>query len=130
MHLNGDPMALSHYADHRGTLVKLSLKNLEFSANEIFWINNVPINVVRGGHAHFSCIQQIFLIKGKVSVLLENKELISTTILDTPGESILIKPMTWSEQIFLAADSEIVVVASHAFDETDYIRNKKEFRRL
>ena len=114
----------------RGLLVKLDLTQCKFQPVEIFWITKVPTNTTRGSHAHLRCQQKIFLISGKVEVYLENSDGQQRHILEKSGDSIDIPILTWSEQKFITEGSEIVVVASEAYDESDYIREKSEFLEI
>lgn len=123
-------MRLVKYRDERGELVKLNLTDSKITPAEIFWINRVPVETIRGGHAHFECIQEIFLIRGSVRIYTENKVEKSLHLLQKAGESLLIPPMTWSEQMFLQEETEIAVISSLNYSESDYIRDYSEFFRL
>ena len=115
--------------DERGELSKFFL-DINFIPREFFIIKDVPLGVLRGGHAHFKCEQSIMLIKGKLNVSLESKVSSETVLLNTPGSYVLIPVLTWSKQQYLSPETEIIVFCSEGFDEKDYIREYEQFQKL
>ena len=115
--------------DARGELSKFLL-DINFIPREFFIIKDVPLGVLRGGHAHFKCEQLIMLIKGKLNVSLESKVSSETVLLNTPGSYVLIPVLTWSKQQYITPETEIIVFCSEEFDEKDYIRVYEQFQKL
>lgn len=115
--------------DERGEFSKFFL-DTHFIPKEFFIIKNVPVGVVRGKHAHSKCEQLIMLIKGSLHVSLESRLSSEVVLLEIPGSYVLIPALTWSEQKYLATNTEIIVFCSEQYDEQDYIRNYQEFKSL
>lgn len=122
-------MIYNDFQDSRGLLEKFEL-HLDFIPREVFFVSNVPVGTIRGGHAHHTCEQTIVLNSGAVSVELDNGKNQSHLELNTIGDSVQIKPMTWSTQRFLQVGTEIMVFCSERYDKDDYINDYEGFRRL
>ena len=115
--------------DGHGELSKFFL-GIDFIPREFFIIKDVPIGSIRGKHAHFKCMQLILLLKGEVNVVLENKSETKSVCLNIPGRFVLVPILTWTEQEYVAPNTEIIVFCSEEFLEADYIRNYKDFQNL
>lgn len=46
------------------------------------------------------------------------------------GVGVLVPPFVWSSLVFDHADTALIVICDELYDETDYIRNWREFLRL
>lgn len=115
--------------DSRGILVKWDL-NLSTTVSEVFWVSNVPAGTTRGRHAHRFCHQTIILLKGELQVTNENCSGIERIHLGQQISILEIPKLTWSEQIFLTHDTEIIVLCSTKYDESEYVRDYREFKSL
>jgi hypothetical protein len=51
-------------------------------------------------------------------------------VLDRPGRGVLIPPMVWASQFNYTTDAALLVLASHPYDNDDYIRDYDEFLAL
>lgn len=105
-------------------------KHINFPINRFYIISDVINDAIRGKHAHHSNYQALFLLKGRITIMLTdgiNKEL---TSLETAGTGILLEPMIWHEMSNFTPDTILLVVASEQFNEADYIRNFNEFSLL
>jgi hypothetical protein len=93
----------------------------------LFFINAVPEQVVRGGHAHKECFQFLVALAGQISVFLDDGERRKNVILSSSTVGLLIPPMTWAAQLDFSPGSVLAVLASHDYDEADYIRDYTAF---
>ena len=50
--------------------------------------------------------------------------------LDSPTRAIYAPPMTWVRLADFSPGTVLLVLASHRYDERDYIRSREEFDRL
>ena len=50
-------------------------------------------------------------------------------LLDRDSLGVYLPPMTWAAQFDYSPDAELLVLASHAYDAADYIRDYDEFLR-
>lgn len=116
--------------DHRGTLVILEdEKNCPFAIKRVYFL--VDLNKERRGfHSHKEIRQLIVCQKGEFKLLLDNglgqKEILT---LSSPNKGILIDIDVWHEMFDFSPDCVIMVLASHHYMESDYIRNYDDFIR-
>jgi hypothetical protein len=101
------------------------LENLSFV--RFFFLDGFDPGEQRGDHAHKECWQLFFNFGGKVNYTfrtIDNQEI----AVDSSFPSvILVPPMIWVNVNFIDKDAKILVAATHKFDESDYIRDKREF---
>lgn len=122
---------LPKFRDLRGSLAVTELeKDLPFAARRCFWVYAVPTREVRGEHAHRECHQFLVCVAGQVSVLLDDGRNRAEVELDSPALGLHIPPMVWSAQFNYSPDAVLIVLASHAYDKDDYIRDYESFRQL
>lgn len=98
-----------------------------FAARRAFYITGMPAGANRGGHAHKICEQFLVCLHGSLSVTVDDGEKRSEFRLDAPGTGLYLPAMTWVEFKAEAADSVCLVLASHPYDEDDYIRDRDAF---
>lgn len=119
----------NNFIDDRGCLIPIEFNDINFIPKRVFVVNNVPVGVIRGNHAHYKTKQLLLCINGSVNVFLDNGKEKTKTFLNI-GESILIPEMVWDSQEFLEENSEILVVCSTGYDINDYILDYNEFLNL
>ncbi len=105
-------------------------KNIPFEVQRIYYLYDIPAGASRGGHAHYDLYQLIVAAGGSFNVLLddgENKKIIS---LNRPDFGLLIVPGIWRELFEFSSGSVSMVLASHKYDENDYIRDYKDFKQF
>lgn len=54
----------------------------------------------------------------------------SEVLLDRPSVGLHLEPMTWGIQYRYTPDARLMVLASHPYDNEDYIRSYDEFLQL
>jgi dTDP-4-dehydrorhamnose 3,5-epimerase-like enzyme len=96
----------------------------------MFCVSEVTGQRIRGEHAHRECHQLLICVNGSIRVLIDNGKQRREVVLDTPQLGLHITPMVWASQRGFTADAVTVVLASHPYDSSDYIRSYDEFRRL
>lgn len=117
--------------DMRGNLsVGEFLKDIPFEPKRYFIVFDVPSKETRGEHAHIQCHQFLICIKGSCSVVADNGSTRCEVSLDAPNKGIYLPPLTWGIQYKYSSDAVLLVFASHAYDEKDYIRNYSEFLKI
>ena len=99
---------------------------LNFSANRIYWLTGPSAE--RGGHAHKKLRQSFLCLAGKASVVLTDGTVQEVANLKA-GQAITIAPGLWRDINPLKEGSILLVMASDAFDEDDYIRDFLQFQR-
>ena len=114
--------------DQRGMLSSLEFNaELPFTPMRLFYIQDVPNGFTRGGHAHKCCEQILFSIAGECEISLETKSRGITIKLDTPSLGIYVPKAVWTDIKFKSQNSLLLVLASHPYDELDYLRDYQEF---
>lgn len=129
------PVRLVHlpqFEDLRGSLAVIEIaRDLQLPAMErIFFVHSVPNQHVRGEHAHRRCHQVLLCTHGSVSVLVDNGSRRATVRLDDPNHALHVPPRVWASQFAFSPDAVLTVLASHAYEESDYIRTYEEFTRF
>ncbi|GHU04103.1 hypothetical protein FACS1894205_1750 [Alphaproteobacteria bacterium] len=94
----------------------------------VYYIHGTRRNVDRGFHAHKTLRQCIVALGGTVVFRLEGKGGEFKFTLNEPDEALLIPPGYWREMTGMDSDTVIMVLASHEYDEEDYIRNYDDFQ--
>lgn len=116
--------------DMRGNLAAREIgRGLPFTPERYFVILDVPSKEVRGEHAHKECHQLLICLKGSVNCVVDNGSDRHEVVLDTPEKALHLSPMIWGTQYKYSEDAVLLVLASHAYDPDDYIRDYETFRR-
>jgi UDP-2-acetamido-3-amino-2,3-dideoxy-glucuronate N-acetyltransferase len=117
--------------DMRGSLVALELADaLPFAPRRFFSVFGVPSAEVRGEHAHRVCHQLLICLRGSLVVLVDDGGRRQEVTLADPARGLYIPPMVWGTQFGYTADAVLMVLASHAYDAADYVRDYEVFRKL
>ena len=123
--------SFSVFNDIRGSLSAGEFpKDVPFIPKRYFCVFNVPNQETRGEHAHHSCEQFLICIKGTCSVVVDDGSNRQEYLLNAPNIGIYIPPLVWGLQYKYSADAVLLVFASHAYDNDDYIREYPEFLKL
>jgi len=116
------------FADLRGDLSVLELNaGFPFKVQRIFYTYNIATSQVRGEHAHKECHQFLVSVAGSVNVIVDNGVHREEYVLDNPATGLYIPPGVWATMYKHTADSVLLVLASHQYDNEDYIRDYNEF---
>lgn len=103
---------------------------IPFDIQRTYYLYDVPGGESRGGHAHKELYQLIVAASGSFTVTLDDGSVKRTFLLNRPYQALLVVPGIWRELDDFSSGSVCLVLASHPYDETDYIRNYDEFLRL
>ena len=115
-------------SDGRGGLVALEQhQNIPFEIKRVYYIYGTPEKTRRGFHAHKALEQVAICVKGACSFLLDNGKEKVACRLDSPTTGLYIGNNTWREMYDFTADCVLMVLASELYDESDYIRDYKDF---
>jgi hypothetical protein len=103
-------------------------KDIPFDIKRVYWTYYTPQNVVRGYHAHKKLRQVIFAVSGIIRFKVECRDgLKHEFLLDQPHIGLYLPPYTWRE-IQFSHNAVLLCLASEWFEESDYIREYKEFK--
>ncbi|WP_213520482.1 FdtA/QdtA family cupin domain-containing protein [Nonlabens sp.] len=113
--------------DPRGNLAVLEKDTIPFKIQRVYYLYDVPSDSHRGGHAHIECMELLIAISGSFTVELDNGKEKQTLVLNKPNKGLLIPTMVWRELSDFSSGAMCLVLASHEFEEPDYIRDKAVF---
>lgn len=102
-------------------------KNIPFDIERIYYLYDIPGGEERGGHAHKELQQWIIAVSGSFDVELSDGNNKKTVSLNRPYQTLTIVPGIWRELKNFSSGAICLVIASHRYDETDYIRDYTEF---
>jgi acetyltransferase-like isoleucine patch superfamily enzyme/dTDP-4-dehydrorhamnose 3,5-epimerase-like enzyme len=121
-------VALDRAVDMRGALVAgETSKHIPFVPERFFVVHEVPTQEVRGAHAHRRCEQFLVCLRGSVNAIVDDGTARAEYLLDGPDTGLYMPAMTWGTQYRYSDDAVLLVIASHAYDPKDYIRDYDEF---
>lgn len=101
-----------------------------FDIKRTYYLYDVPGGESRGGHAHKELYQVMVAASGSFTVTLDDGSVKRTFLLNRPYQALLVVPGIWRELDDFSSGSVCLVLASHGYDEADYIRDYDEFLRL
>ena len=101
--------------------------NISFEVKRVYYLYDVPSGETRGGHAHYELQQYIIAASGSFDVVLNDGVNKRTISLNRPNLALHIVPGLWRELDNFSSGSISMVLASHSYDESDYIRDYNLF---
>ena len=117
--------------DLRGSLSVGEIgQHIPFAVQRYFLVFDVPSAETRGEHAHHVCHQFLICVSGSVAVVADDGKNRREFVLDKPNLGIHLPPKIWGIQYKYSKEAVLLVLASHHYASTDYIRNYDEFLKL
>lgn len=113
--------------DPRGNLAVLEKDTVPYKIERVYYLYDIPSDSYRGGHAHKECMELLIAVSGSFTVELDNGIEKQKVTLSKPNKGLLIPTMMWRELADFSSGAMCLVLASHEFEEEDYIRDKKNF---
>jgi dTDP-4-dehydrorhamnose 3,5-epimerase-like enzyme len=122
---------LNQIGDRNGHITAIN-NNVEipFAVNRIFYLYDIPGGESRGAHAHVECHQFLIAASGSFEVLLDDGRTQRQVLLNKPNMGIHIPPGIWASEINFSSGAICLVLASHPYNEKDYIRDYQDFINL
>ena len=105
-------------------------KEVPFNINRVYYLYDVPGGEHRGAHGHKELRQLIIAGSGSFDIILNDGNNKRKITLNRPYVGLLVVPGIWREIINFSSGSICMVVASHEYDEADYIRNYEDFLKF
>lgn len=119
---------LTRASDLRGSLTAITFADeVPFVPARAFTVFDVPSRDVRGMHAHHVCAQLLVCVAGSMVCVADDGVEREQFTLDDPAIALYLPPMTWGTQYRYSADAVLLVLASHPYDSSDYIKDYDEF---
>lgn len=101
--------------------------NIPFEVKRIFYIYDIPGGEDRGAHAHKDCHQFLVAVSGSFEVEMDDGTNKRTVTLNCPYYGLHIPPGIWAAEKGFSSGAVCLVLASHKYDEKDYIRDYHDF---
>ena len=101
--------------------------DIPFEVRRVFYLYDIPGGESRGAHAHIECHQFLIAASGSFEVELDDGKVKRLVQLNQPYRGLHIPPGIWASEINFSSGAICLVLASHTYDEQDYIRNYEEF---
>lgn len=104
--------------------------NIPFEIRRVFYTYDIPGGEARGAHAHKECHQFLVAASGAFEVLLDDGVNKRTVLLNRPFYGLHIPPGIWAAEQGFSSGAICLVLASHAYNELDYVREYDDFINL
>jgi dTDP-4-dehydrorhamnose 3,5-epimerase-like enzyme len=111
----------------RGNLAVIEKNTYPFQIKRVYYLYDVPSDAYRGGHAHKEVYELLIALSGSFEVSLDDGRTKQKVMLNKPNKGLLIPTGVWRELDNFSSGSVCLVLASEEFEESDYIRDYKEF---
>lgn len=112
------------------TVIDDKEQSIPFGVERIFYLYDIPGGESRGAHAHKQCHQFLVAASGSFEVILDDGKWKKQVLLNRPNIGLHIPPGIWAAEVNFSAGSICLVLASHKYNETDYIRDYNEFLKF
>jgi len=110
--------------DRRGSLSFVEHGSaLPFDVRRVFYIYDIPGGKSRGEHAHAECHQFLVAASGSFRVRLNDTRRTETVELRRPDYGLHVPPGIWAGEKDFSSGAICLVLASHPYNEDDYIRD-------
>ncbi len=120
---------LKQIGDRNGHITPIhGFQDIPFQVKRVFYLYDIPGGESRGAHAHKKCHQFIIAASGAFEVLVDDGSVKRQVMLNRPNVGIHIPPGIWASEINFSAGAICLVLASHLFDQHDYIRDYDEYK--
>lgn len=119
---------LDQIGDRRGHIsVVENNKEVPFMVKRVYYLYDVPSGEDRGGHAHKELQQLIIAASGSFSVIVDDGVNKKTVTLNRPNQGLYFPSGLWREINNFSSGAICLVLASHVFEENDYLRDYNDF---
>jgi len=115
-------------SDPRGNLAVIEKECIPYDIKRVYYLYDVPSDAYRGGHAHKKQLEFLIALSGSFDVILDDGNHKKTVMLNKPNKGLLIPTGIWRELNNFSSGAVCLVLASDVFEESDYIRDYKDFK--
>ena len=119
---------LENYFSSSGKLeVVNSIYTHKFSAKRFYIIREVPVDGIRGRHAHKELDQIFFCIQGQFRISLTDGTEKQNIVLKESSSGIIVLAGLWRELSEFSKNAICLVLASEEYNPKDYIYDYDDF---
>ncbi len=101
-----------------------------FDVKRVFYLYDIAGGESRGAHSHRECHQFLIAASGSFEVALDDGKFKRQVFLNRPDIGLHIPPGIWASEVNFSSGAVCLVLASHTYDEHDYVRNYEMFLNL
>ncbi len=105
-------------------------RELPFEVKRVYYLYDVPGGEERGGHSHKQLYSFMVAASGSFDVLLDDGVSTRAVTLNRPSYGLLIVPGIWRVLNNFSSGSVCLVLTSDYYDESDYIREYEDFKKI
>ena len=105
-------------------------QEVPFDVKRVFYIYDIPGGEDRGAHAHKECHQFLIAASGSFEIEVNDGKTKRTVMLNRPYYGLHIPPGIWASEKSFSSGAICLVLASHTYDATDYIRKYDDFLKF
>ncbi len=98
-----------------------------FQIQRVFYLYDIAGGENRGAHAHEECHQFLIAASGSFEISLNDGKFKRQVFLNRPDIGLHIPPGIWASEINFSSGAICLVLASHTYNEKDYIRDYQDF---
>ena len=122
-------LELPKIKDRSGNITVLDHSDpmLPFEVKRVFYLYDIPGGESRGAHSHKECHQFLVAVSGSFEVLLDDGKVKRQVQMNRANIGLHIPPRIWASEINFSSGSICLVLASHQYNPTDYIRDYTEY---
>ena len=102
-------------------------KRFPFNVKRVFYLYDIAGGESRGAHAHHECHQFLIAASGSFEVTLDDGTFKRQVFLNRPDIGLHILPGIWASEVNFSSGAICLVLASHEYNEQDYIRKYQDF---
>ncbi len=121
---------LPRIANRAGNITPVNnSREIPFDVKRVFYLYDIPGGESRGAHAHKECHQFLVAASGAFEVLLDDGHTKRLVQLNRPYIGLHIPPGIWASEINFSSGAICLVMASHPYDENDYLRDYESYKK-
>jgi uncharacterized RmlC-like cupin family protein len=105
-------------------------QEVPFQIKRVYYLYDIPGGEARGAHAHKKLEQLIVAASGSFDIILSDGRIKRTVQLNRPDIGLYMPAGLWRELNNFSSGAICLVLASNEYDENDYIRNYKSFKKF
>jgi dTDP-4-dehydrorhamnose 3,5-epimerase-like enzyme len=116
------------FSDARGVLNAIEIpEELNFETKRIYYITEVPINSIRGAHAHKKLRQIFFALSGSFTLIVTDGQRTDKVRISAHSSGYYLPSGYWRELTEFESETICLVLASEHFNDSDYIKEKNTY---
>lgn len=98
-----------------------------FKVKRVFYLYDIAGGESRGAHSHKECHQFLIATSGSFEVSLDDGKFKRNVFLNRPDIGLHVPPGIWASEVNFSSGAICLVLASHSYNETDYIRIYEDY---